>query len=136
MFFREPIMVFTHFYLLLLYDINRKKIMRHLRAFLLAIYAVVLLSCDKITETLSGTVWESGSYESYLKTIEFSSETGFIWTTFSGNKGSGVYEYEFPNVNVQWRDESGYYHADGFVDNTKLYLYDANNQKHKFLRTK
>ena len=128
--------MFSHLYLLILYDITCQKAMRYLKILVLAIFAIVLSSCDKITETLSGTLWESGSYESYLKTIEFSSETGFIWTTFSGDKGSGVYEYEFPNVNIQWRDESGYYQADGFLDNTKLYLYDGNNQKHKFLRTK
>ena len=110
--------------------------MMYLRAFLLSISIIAFSSCDKITETLSGTTWESGSYESYLKSIEFSSETGFYWTTFSGEKGSGVYEYDFPNVNIQWRDESGYYQSEGFVDNTKMFLYDANNNKHQFIRVK
>ena len=110
--------------------------MKIIKALCIAICALSLVSCDKISETLKGTKWESSSYSTYLKSIEFTSETGFLWTSFSDNKGSGVYKYENPNVYIEWRDGGDYYSAEGYIDGKTFTIYDKNNNKNSFKRVK
>ena len=83
--------------------------MKFLKTLSIIVCALSFISCDKISETLKGTEWESSSYSTYLKTIKFTSETGFLWTSFNETNGSGVYQYENPNVYIEWREDGDYY---------------------------
>ena len=98
--------------------------MKFLKTLSIILCALSFISCDKISETLKGTEWESSSYSTYLKTIKFTSETGFLWTSFNETNGSGVYEYENPNVYIEWREDGNYYSAEGFIDGKTFTIYD------------
>ena len=110
--------------------------MKFLKALSIIVCALSFISCDKISETLKGTEWESSSYSTYLKTIKFTSETGFLWTSFNETNGGGVYEYENPNVYIEWKEDGDYYSAEGFIDGKTFTIYDKNNNQHSFKRVK
>ena len=75
--------------------------MKIIKALCIAICALSLVSCDKISETLKGTKWESSSYSTYLKSIEFTSETGTGMAVVSGDRRAPHILAYIDNIKVQ-----------------------------------
>lgn len=108
--------------------------MRVLRFLSIFLSLFFYLSCDKatidkenddeytITNSLSGTKWITSQYEAYLIKLEFMSDSGFLYTTYSGVRGSGFYQFENPNFFLYWLEGETECAAEGYVDGKNLVL--------------